>query len=197
MPNSTRQANERGKNKTQNANSWHSGKAECWQHPSSYETLRNLTAPKNRTSTAALTSHWEDKTLPQHILWQIRHAKLQMLHSFCAQGRKLPFSIMKHTASAEMSMHFINMQKLILTTVYKVANYYQSPPFTDTFHFCNTTISVKPITDTAKHRYCLKAQELYLVVAYSDRSQCWVKSFNPPSLYREAHNSSMEFSKQK
>lgn len=49
-----------------------------------------------------------------------------MLHSFCAQGRKISFSIMKHIASAEMSMYFINMQKLILTTVYKVASYYHS-----------------------------------------------------------------------
>lgn len=196
MPNSTRKAKERGKNKTWNANSWHTGKAECWQHPSCYETLRNPTAPKNRTCTAALTSH-QDKTLPQHILWQIRHAKLQMLHSFCAHGRKIPSSIMKHIASAEMSVYFINMQMLILTAVYKVTNYYQSPPFTATFHFRNTTISVKPITDIAKHRYCLKAQELYLVVANSNRSQCWVKSFNPLSLYREAHDSSTEFSKQK
>lgn len=69
--------------------------------------------------------------------------------------------------------------------------------FTMISHFHNTIISVTSLIYTAKNWYCLKAKELYLMEAYSNRSQCWVKSFNPLSLYREAHISGMEFSRQK
>lgn len=85
--------------------------------------FRNLTAPKNTRISTALVFHHENKTLPQHILLHIRCAKLQLLRLFCAQDRKIPFSITQCIASAETPMCFINIYRLGLTTPCKVASH--------------------------------------------------------------------------